>query len=111
MPVEVVGLTGVVSVAAAQSHSCAMLTNGGLQCWGAGFRGQLGRGNTNSSATAGPVRTIATARQIDAKGSNSCALIDTGVIYCWGDNASGQLAIGPPPELFDVPFAVMGLTP
>lgn len=36
-------------VAVGNYHSCAVLGNGGVQCWGAGYYGQLGNGETDSS--------------------------------------------------------------
>lgn len=50
-PVEVSGLSaGVESISVGKSHSCARLTGGSGQCWGAHGEGQLGDGtNLNES--------------------------------------------------------------
>ena len=41
-PVNVAGLTvGVASVASGYRYSCALLTNGGVKCWGLNFMGSL----------------------------------------------------------------------
>jgi alpha-tubulin suppressor-like RCC1 family protein len=42
-PQQVLGLTGIVSVAAGQSYSCAALNDGSVWCWGSDGSGDLGR--------------------------------------------------------------------
>lgn len=43
-PVTVQGLSNVIALAAGRKHSCALLGNGLVQCWGGNGRGQLGDG-------------------------------------------------------------------
>jgi len=50
-PVAVVGLPGPVArVATTPTATCALLTSGGVLCWGDGTYGQLGRGNLGLSS-------------------------------------------------------------
>jgi alpha-tubulin suppressor-like RCC1 family protein/sRNA-binding regulator protein Hfq len=52
VPVDVVGLTsGVVSIAAGYTHTCAIDTSGALKCWGENGNGQLGDNTATSSGT------------------------------------------------------------
>ena len=50
-PVEVSGLSGLVSVAAGNNHSCAVNAQGSVSCWGNNLAGQLGDGTTTGSPT------------------------------------------------------------
>jgi len=57
IPVDVSGLqAGVESISVGKSHSCALLTDGSVRCWGANGEGQLGDGtNLNRNV---PVNVI-----------------------------------------------------
>jgi uncharacterized repeat protein (TIGR02059 family) len=51
-PVDVTGLTsGVAAIALGDTHSCALMTTGGVMCWGRGELGQLGNGSTTDRST------------------------------------------------------------
>ena len=38
----------VVQLTAGDEHTCALLDSGAVRCWGSGFLGQLGYGNTST---------------------------------------------------------------
>jgi cysteine-rich repeat protein len=87
----------VVDVALGNFHSCAVLSTGNVRCWGTGFSGQLGYGNTNDigddehPASAGDVDVGGTVVQITAGNSHTCALLDAGQVRCWGTSSFGEL--------------------
>jgi hypothetical protein len=47
-PVAVPGLTGVTAITAGSEHTCTLLSNGTVSCWGLGSAGELGDGTTTS---------------------------------------------------------------
>ena len=95
-PVQVVGLENVVDINAGSYHSCAILTNSKIKCWGQNGSGQLGNNSTDKVFVPVEVSGIQNAIKVVAdKGTNfSCALLRTGQVNCWGDNRYGQLGNG-----------------
>ena len=87
-----------VAVAAGEAHTCAILDNGDLKCWGKNYNGQLGIGGTNDQST--PPSTAInlgsgrTAIAISAGQAYTCAILDTGDLKCWGRDNEGQLGDG-----------------
>jgi RHS repeat-associated protein len=93
-PLTVVGISTAVAVSAGWNHSCALLSDRTIRCWGANGSGQLGNGNTAHSFVPVGVSGISTAVAISAGESHSCAALSDGTIKCWGFNGSGQLGNG-----------------
>ena len=50
-PVEVSGITNATSIALGPEHSCALLTDGTMKCWGRNYYGALGDGTTTQRTT------------------------------------------------------------
>lgn len=90
----------VTSVSAGFQHTCAVLTTGGLRCWGAGGRGRLGYGNTNdigddeTPASASDVAVGRQAAAVEAGVLHTCALLVPGTVRCWGEGGTGYLGYG-----------------
>ena len=55
-PVQVTGVSGVVTPAVGATHSCALTSSGATYCWGAGASGGLGNGATVNSSS--PVQVL-----------------------------------------------------
>ncbi|MFL5355919.1 RTX toxin [Archangium sp.] len=87
----------VLQVATGDFHTCALLSSGGIKCWGNGGSGRLGYGNTITRVE--PLEATvdlggATAFQVATGASHTCALLSTGAARCWGNNAHGELGYG-----------------
>ncbi|MDP7112230.1 MAG: hypothetical protein QGH45_09710, partial [Myxococcota bacterium] len=86
-----------IAVAAGYSHSCAVLDNGSVACWGQNGYGQLGDGSTDSShspvtaAMPGGANATAVVIGYQSLDSHTCAMLDDGSMACWGFNGHGQL--------------------
>ena len=97
-PVSVSGITTAAQVSAGgasfTSHTCALLRNGTIYCWGGDGDGQLGNGGHFRSPTAVRVKGISTAVQVSAGLRHSCALLAGGTVRCWGMGSMGQLGNG-----------------
>lgn len=104
-PVEVGG--SVKQVTAGAAHTCALLVDMTVRCWGSGASGRLGYGNTDNvgddqaPASAGPVGVGGDVTQITAGGAHTCALLEGGTVRCWGKGSNGQLGYGNPDNIGD----------
>jgi alpha-tubulin suppressor-like RCC1 family protein len=86
-----VGSTPSISTA---SHTCALIENGLVQCWGRNYNGQLGINSINSSNVPKQVQGLSGAVEIAAGGAHTCARTMDGTVFCWGLDSNGQLGNG-----------------
>lgn len=104
-PAPVAGLDGAVEIVAGPefdiahvgrgSHTCAVLGDGGVACWGANVDG-LENQYTTTSRRLVPTRIDGWSRVVHvAVGAfHSCAVLDDGAVSCLGRNDVGQLGDG-----------------
>ena len=90
------------AITAGLAHTCAVLDNGDVRCWGFGASGRLGYGNEDtigdnespgSLMNAVFLGTGRTATAITAGNSHTCALLDDQTMRCWGFGGNGELGI------------------
>ena len=110
IPVSVPGLSGVVSLASTPPGSfCALLSSGGIKCWGANSFGQLGDGSFNETNVPQSVEGITNASQLSADQDAFCAILTTGGVKCWGVGSQLGISTEPVPGS-DVPVTVQGVS-
>lgn len=89
-----------IQIAVGTYHTCAVLTDGAVRCWGYNGYGQLGYGNTDSigdneaPADADDVDVGGPVTQVSLGEYHTCALLETGTVRCWGYGVQGQLGYG-----------------
>jgi alpha-tubulin suppressor-like RCC1 family protein len=101
------------AITAGWTHSCALLDDGTVKCWGQGSFGQLGQGSTDdlgdqAGEMGDALPTVAfgtgrTATAIAAGGLSTCALLDDGTVKCWGLGTYGRLGQGSNASIGTVP--------
>lgn len=103
VPVQVSTITGLAAatqatqVVAGTSHSCALLANKNVKCWGLNTFRQLGSPTNTTPAVNAPVDVPNLANNITELASmadHTCAVHSDDSISCWGANPYGQLGDG-----------------
>ena len=96
-PVPVFGLSSNVSkITTGRLHTCALLDNGTVNCWGLQNNGRLGTGSSDTGEILTPTQTSSFgsgryAVDIAAGDSHTCVILDDGTVSCWGEGGSGGL--------------------
>jgi len=91
-------------VVAGSSHTCAILNDDTVKCWGGGY-GELGYGDSDNRGDEAnemgdnlptvDLGTGKTAKQIVAGGDNTCVILNDDTVKCWGrGHPYGQLGYG-----------------
>jgi alpha-tubulin suppressor-like RCC1 family protein len=116
-----------LQVSTGRAHTCALLDDHSVKCWGANNFGQLGQDNTTSIGTSTdalntlknlqPVNLGAgrSAVSISVGGDTSCAVLDNATLKCWGANNNYQLGNnttvsrgGNPGDMAGLPIIAVG---
>ena len=95
-PVEVSGLSeGVLSISAGWKHTCVVMSDAAVKCWGWNNGGQIGDGTVTDRTTPTAVEGLVEgARAVSTGRMHTCALAASGAVKCWGFNGVGQLGNG-----------------
>lgn len=108
-------IMNAIAISAGENHTCALLSDHTVECWGDNQYDQLGLGYAGPAYNAlpMPVSGLSGVTQISAGGYHTCALIpnaSTGTIKCWGHNAAGELGNGTTDSTL-VPVTVSAIAP
>jgi hypothetical protein len=96
-------LTGATRVSTSPTHSCAVLSDHSLWCWGANLYGDLGNGTSVPRSGSPPVRVLGpgslgffSAVDVVSTFYSTCAIatLPDGNAYCWG--AAADFTLGYP---------------
>ena len=108
-------LDDVVQVAAGGEHSCALVGDGKVFCWGRGGNGRLGNDTTSDVTHAVAVSSVDSSStplsgivQISLGSVHSCALEDSGKVLCWGEGVDGRLGTGNTDEQMRPAYVIEG---
>lgn len=107
-------LTGVTAIAANDSYSLALLSNGTVMSWGSGGFGQLGDDSTANGDLPTDVSGVGGGGEltgvsaIAAGQDHSLALLGDGTVVGWGSDTDGQLGDGVMGAGSDAPVQVVG---
>jgi alpha-tubulin suppressor-like RCC1 family protein len=112
IPFPVSGLaSGVTRIDGGRNHTCALIGNGAIKCWGRNHHGQLGNNTTTQSAIPVAVAGFSSGgAALSLGGDHSCALTSLGAARCWGYNDKGEIGDGTIIERH-VPVQVAGYGP
>ncbi|MBK6971243.1 MAG: hypothetical protein IPH29_19590 [Candidatus Microthrix sp.] len=94
VPVAVAGMTDATALIAGDRHTCAILGNGDMSCWGSNWFGQLGNGTNDESIAPIAVPGITGVTDLAAGTGHTCVIVDDEAVSCWGYNYFGQLGNG-----------------
>ena len=97
------GTKGALQLSAGRDHTCALMYDGTVRCWGKGDDGRLGNGTASDSTSLATVQkgddttnsTLGDIMQVAAGGEHSCALDENGEVWCWGKTANKRLGYTP----------------
>ena len=92
-------LESVQKIEAGYSHTCALLNNNQVKCWGSNVDGQLGTGGNANSKIAVPVmdkegQMLSNVKEIVLSYKHSCALLNDETVSCWGRRPAGETPFG-----------------
>lgn len=92
-PVAVAGVSRATDVTAGSSHTCALIDDGSLRCWGYGAHGQLGDAATTGLRTAPVTPPLSDVIEVASGDFHTCARTRDLRAWCWGWNAYGEVGV------------------
>jgi alpha-tubulin suppressor-like RCC1 family protein len=97
------------AVTSGGGHSCALLADQSVWCWGRNTTGQLGDGTSTDSMIPVRVSSLPSAIAVAAGHDHTCAIDVSHEVWCWGSNAFGELGDGTTSVQEDFPVLAQGV--
>ncbi|MCG6551270.1 MAG: fibronectin type III domain-containing protein [Candidatus Magnetominusculus sp. LBB02] len=110
VPVQVSGLSGVVSIAAGAYHTIALKSDGTVWTWGYNGAGELCNGSYTSSSTPVQISGLSGVTAIAGGFYNTIALKSDGTVWSCGYGSDGELGNGSNSYTVNKPVQVSNLT-
>ncbi|MCB0995230.1 MAG: hypothetical protein KDB21_09080, partial [Acidimicrobiales bacterium] len=86
------GLTATAAaVVAGDDHTCALVIDGTVSCWGANSLGAVGAPDAGDVRSPTAVAGVSGVTALAAHGATSCAIHTTGAVTCWGEGIGETL--------------------
>ena len=101
-PVDLGAGRTATAITAGDGHTCVLLDDGAVKCWGYNAVGQLGYDQTpdlsGSTSPRWPARSTSAPGERRPRSppamTHTCALLDNDTVKCWGFNKMGELGYG-----------------
>jgi Regulator of chromosome condensation (RCC1) repeat len=86
-------LNGVRTVVAGGDHTCALMKNKSVKCWGQNNEGVLGNGTIKNALVPVSVARLTRVTTLTLSAQVACASLQEGAVKCWGYTGDGELGI------------------
>lgn len=113
-------LGNVMHIVAGATHTCAILSDSSVACWGGNVEGQLGNGTKVDGVSPttvvitqsdGSQSALSGIGQVSAGTEHTCAVFPASFsVACWGSNYKGQLGVPDAPITETSPVGIAGLS-
>jgi RHS repeat-associated protein len=102
IPRAVPSLAGVAALKVKYNHTCALLVDGTITCWGDDWASQSLGPTPVSGGPGAPYSSLAI-------GALDACAVQQGQAYCWGDDSNGQLGDGTADHSTETPKVIPGI--
>lgn len=91
-------------------HTCSLMGDGTVQCWGMNAYSQLGDGTNKNSPKPLAVKGLGDkVRLLGVGGDHTCVTLENDSTWCWGQNKYGELGDGKIYTISHKPVQVKGM--
>lgn len=93
-------LDGAIAISSRKNHTCALMKDRKIMCWGQNILGSLGQDNTAPSSYNYAIDVLGYGfgmkqpLSLSVGGSHTCVNLVDGNLQCWGKNMNGNLGLG-----------------